>query len=82
MSPRGKKIAETTLSYEAGFAELQAIVAQLESGAATLEEALALYARGRELANACSDQLDRAELRVRELSASTTGASEKDSTEG
>jgi exodeoxyribonuclease VII small subunit len=82
MSPRGKKIADASPSYEKGFAELQAIVAQLESGATTLEEALTLYTRGRELAKTCADLLERAELRVRELSGPSAGTHENDSTEG
>jgi exodeoxyribonuclease VII small subunit len=67
MSPRAKKTAETALTYETGFSELQEIVSKLESGTTTLEEALALYARGKELVKTCSDLLERAELRVREL---------------
>jgi exodeoxyribonuclease VII small subunit len=73
MSPRGKKIAEGTPSFEQSYAELQEIVAKLESGAATLEEALALYTRGRELGRFCAETLEQAELRVRELSPKPSG---------
>jgi exodeoxyribonuclease VII small subunit len=67
MSPRAKKPSDAALSYETGFEELKEIVAKLESGTTTLEEALALYARGKELVKVCSDLLERAEIRVQEL---------------
>jgi len=56
------------LSYEAAFAELEAIVAELENDGGTLENALALYERGQALARRCAALLDQAELKVRQLS--------------
>jgi exodeoxyribonuclease VII small subunit len=82
MSPRSKKIAETASSYEDSFAELQTIVAKLESGTATLDEALAYYARGKELVKTCSDLLAKAELRVRELSPLSAEGSQDESMGG
>jgi exodeoxyribonuclease VII small subunit len=67
MSPKTKKHSAQEQSYEKAYAELQEIVTKLESGGATLEEALALYERGRVLAKACSELLDKAELRIRKL---------------
>jgi exodeoxyribonuclease VII small subunit len=67
MSPRSKKQPAGESKYEAAFAELQGIVARLESGAASLEEAMALYERGQILSKTCSALLDQAELRIREL---------------
>lgn len=55
------------LSYEAAFQELQSIVAALESGDQTLEEALALYERGQALVRHCSTLLEQAELKVQVL---------------
>jgi exodeoxyribonuclease VII small subunit len=56
------------LSYDLAYRELEGIVATLESEDQTLEEALALYERGRALAGRCAVLLETAELRVRELS--------------
>ena len=67
MPPKTKKPSTQEKSYEKAFAQLQEIVTKLESGGATLEEALALYERGRVLAKACAELLDKAELRIRKL---------------
>ena len=55
------------LTYEQALAELEAIVAKLETGGLALEETLALYERGRELAAFCGAQLDQAEVRIKQL---------------
>jgi exodeoxyribonuclease VII small subunit len=67
MPPRAKKNLPQEKSYEKAYLELQEIVTKLESGGTTLEEALALYERGRVLAKTCSELLDKAELRIRKL---------------
>jgi len=54
-------------SFEQLFHELEKTVEQLEAGNLTLDESLALYERGMELAKQCGERLDRAELRIREL---------------
>jgi exodeoxyribonuclease VII small subunit len=54
-------------SFEQLFNELEATVQQLEAGNLTLDESLALFERGMQLAKQCNEQLDRAELRLREL---------------
>lgn len=59
------------LTFEQAFAELETIVSALESGDHPLEEALALYERGQNLARHCAGLLDRAELRVQQLSGET-----------
>ena len=41
------------LSYEQARAELAAVVEKLEAGGATLEESLALWERGEQLAAVC-----------------------------
>ncbi|HEX9617318.1 MAG TPA: exodeoxyribonuclease VII small subunit [Anaerolineales bacterium] len=56
------------LSYEEAFAELEAIVTALESDERPLEESLALFERGQALARHCTEMLDRAELKVQQLS--------------
>jgi exodeoxyribonuclease VII small subunit len=56
------------MAYDLAYRELEGIVAALESEDHSLEDALALYERGRSLARRCAGLLDTAELRVRELS--------------
>lgn len=55
------------LSFETAYAELDGIIARLESGELPLEDAVALYERGRQLAAHCQALLDSAELRVSQL---------------
>jgi exodeoxyribonuclease VII small subunit len=54
-------------TFETAYAELEAIVGQLDSGELTLEQSVALYERGRKLAAYCQTLLDQAELRVSQL---------------
>jgi exodeoxyribonuclease VII small subunit len=55
------------LSFEKALAELEKIVAQMESGNLPLEQALAAHKRGLELARLCRDKLDAAHQQVRVL---------------
>jgi exodeoxyribonuclease VII small subunit len=52
------------LSYEQARAELARVVERLESGADTLEESLALWERGEQLAEICQRWLDGARARL------------------
>lgn len=52
------------LSYEAARDELIATVTRLETGGTTLEESLALWERGEELARICQAWLDGARERL------------------
>ncbi|GGK16554.1 hypothetical protein GCM10010124_06460 [Pilimelia terevasa] len=52
------------LTYEQARAELAQVVERLESGAGTLEESLALWERGEELAAVCQGWLDGARARL------------------
>ncbi|HEX7659169.1 MAG TPA: exodeoxyribonuclease VII small subunit [Pseudonocardiaceae bacterium] len=52
------------LSYEQARAELAAVVEKLEAGGATLEESLALWERGEQLAGVCQRWLDGARARL------------------
>jgi exodeoxyribonuclease VII small subunit len=54
------------ISYEAARAELRDVVAKLESGGASLEESLALWERGEQLADICQRWLDDASRRLDE----------------
>jgi exodeoxyribonuclease VII small subunit len=62
---KGKAPEEMT--YELAFQELQQIVASLESGKMPLDEALKLFERGQALADRCSELLEQAELRLKQL---------------
>lgn len=56
-----------TQSFEAALAELENVVADMESGKLTLEESLAAYKRGAELLSFCRSRLDDAQQQVRVL---------------
>jgi exodeoxyribonuclease VII small subunit len=58
------------LTYEEAFAELESIVGILEGDGARnpLEDAMALFERGQALVKRCSELLEGAELKVRQLS--------------
>ena len=53
-------------TYEAARAELRDIVAQLETGGQSLEESLALWERGEQLADICQRWLDGATVKLDE----------------
>jgi len=55
------------LSYEAAFAELEKIVAALETEQRSLDDAMSLYERGQALIKRCAQLLDQAELKVKQL---------------
>jgi exodeoxyribonuclease VII small subunit len=57
------------LTFETALAELEQIVSRLEAGELTLEESLALFERGQQLADFCNNLLDNASLRVEQLTA-------------
>ena len=59
------------LSYEASRDALAQVVAELERGGTTLEQALALWERGEELAQRCEEWLDRARERITAVSGRT-----------
>ena len=56
------------VSFEQLYDELEATIDKLEAGNLSLDDALALYQRGMELAGQCGTLLDQAELKIQELS--------------
>lgn len=60
--------SDEDLTYEQAYAELESIVSALETGEHTLDEAIAQYERGQALAKYCANILDKAELKVQQLS--------------
>lgn len=61
-------------TFEAALAELETIVAKMESGELALEEALAAHKRGLELARHCQGVLAQAQQQVRVLEDETLRA--------
>ena len=57
------------LPFEEALAALQETVGKLEAGELTLEESLALFEQGQQLASRCTMLLDGANLRVEQLTA-------------
>jgi exodeoxyribonuclease VII small subunit len=51
-------------SYEQARDELAKIVAKLEAGGTSLEDSIALWERGEELARICNEWLDKAKARL------------------
>lgn len=56
-----------TPTFEAALAELEQVVADMESGKLPLEESLAAYKRGAELLQQCRSRLEDAQQQVRIL---------------
>jgi exodeoxyribonuclease VII small subunit len=54
-------------AFEDAQRELESIVQRLESGEASLDEAITLWERGEELYRVCSAKLDAAHGRIEEL---------------
>jgi exodeoxyribonuclease VII small subunit len=63
-----------SLSFEQALAELEQIVARLESGQAPLEDSIRLYERGAALKTHCEQRLEAARLRVEKIVVGAGGA--------
>jgi exodeoxyribonuclease VII small subunit len=57
----------TEPTFEQAQRELEGVVQRLESGEASLDEAITLWERGEELYVLCSTKLDSAQGRIEEL---------------
>lgn len=55
------------LSYEQAFEELESIVDALEGEIKDLDQALGLFERGQALSRYCAELLEKAELKVQQL---------------
>ncbi|HWL29737.1 MAG TPA: exodeoxyribonuclease VII small subunit [Burkholderiaceae bacterium] len=64
-APNGK--ADLPQDFETALARLEGLVAQMESGSLPLDQALAAYEEGVELAKICQRRLDQAEQQVKVL---------------
>ena len=58
------------LSFEEALNELDEIVQQLEKDNVSLNRSIELYQRGVELSKKCSDLLEKAELKIKEVQSS------------
>ncbi len=59
--------SEKKPSFETAMADLEQLVADMESGKLSLEDSLAAYKRGAELMSYCRSQLEQAQQQVRVL---------------
>jgi exodeoxyribonuclease VII small subunit len=65
-----KQKSVTDLTFEEASAELESLVAALESEQKSLEESMALFERGQALIKHCAELLEKAELKVKQLTGS------------
>ena len=74
MSKEPAKAAVADLPFEQAIQELEQIVGELEKGLVSLDESVALYARGRSLQERCEKLLTQAEARVEKITLDDNGA--------
>ena len=67
----------SSLSFEQALAELEKIVAELESGQAPLERSIEMYERGAALRAICESKLEAARLRVEKIVMGPQGQAER-----
>ena len=65
--PRKSASDQPSPSFEDAMAELEQLVAKMESGELALEASVAAYQRGSELVKYCAAQLERVEKQVKVL---------------
>lgn len=63
-----------SMTFEQSLKRLEEIVKRMESGDVALEEALSLFEEGTALAGSCNKLLDRAELKVLQMTKGADGA--------
>jgi exodeoxyribonuclease VII small subunit len=61
------------MNFEKALAELELIVAKLESGKVDLEESIKIYERGEALRKHCEGKLAEAEARIEKITLSPQG---------
>jgi exodeoxyribonuclease VII small subunit len=88
-APSAKERAEAEapkLSFEQALGELEKIVARMEGGELSLEQALASHKRGLELARLCQQRLETAQQQVKILEGEVlkplSAAAEREADEG
>jgi exodeoxyribonuclease VII small subunit len=68
-----KDVPISDLSFETALARLETIVHKLETGGASLEESIALYAEGVTLREQCDVKLKDAHMRIEKLQIGSDG---------
>ena len=71
MAKTDKPVSE--LTYEQAFSELENIIMVMEGEQQPLEEAVKMFERGQALSQRCTELLDGAELRIKELNTGKNG---------
>lgn len=66
-TPAGPSQERLPQDFETALAQLEALVARMESGEMALDESLAAYERGVELTRICQRRLEQAEQQVKVL---------------
>lgn len=66
-------MAQKKLSFEEALVNLEEVVAKLEAGKLTLDEALAAYEKGMGLVRLCNERLADAERRIEAISLTENG---------
>ncbi|MGL4577240.1 MAG: exodeoxyribonuclease VII small subunit [Burkholderiaceae bacterium] len=61
------KSTSSPITFEAALAELEALVAKMESGELSLADSMAAYKRGTELVKQCAVQLEAAQDQLKVL---------------
>lgn len=69
--------ATNEISFEAAMEQLEAIVAQLESGDVPLEKAIELFQEGMRLSQLCGGKLDQVERKIEMLIETEQGFQKK-----
>jgi len=72
MAEQQDEVAE--LSFEAALKRLEEIVRKLESGEASLDEAITLYGEGDRLRQQCEARLQAAQARIEQIQLGRDGA--------
>ena len=67
-----------SMDFETAFSALQENITLLESESLPLEQALAYFERGQKLAKHCAELLEKAELKVKQLSMEPTQEPEEE----
>jgi len=71
-----------SLSFEDSYARLEQVIQKLEGGDLSLEESVALYEQGIQLAAHCGRKLDDAQLKVTQLLSAVADENKESSREG
>lgn len=74
MSKTDKTAKLDEISFEGAQSRLEEIVSILESGAASLDDSLALYEEGIALVRICNERLENAEMKIKILHENADGS--------